>query len=105
MPVIRWCGRISYPGTPKKVFVNVITGHEEEYDKFVPLHRGGILADDMGLGKTLQMLALIATNPIAGTTLVVCPASVICECRRDVMCGAIPPPTPGKPHSMSAVPV
>ena len=78
-------------GTPIKVFVNVITMHEEEYDKPIQLHRGGILADDMGLGKTLQMLALIATNPIAGPTLVVCPASVICECRLSVAVAFLPP--------------
>jgi len=38
----------------------------------------GLLADEMGLGKTLQVLALLATRPVAGRpTLVVCPASVV----------------------------
>ncbi len=36
---------------------------------------GGILADDMGLGKTLQTLCLIHT--IGGSTLVVCPSSLV----------------------------
>lgn len=36
---------------------------------------GGILADDMGLGKTLQTLATIHT--IGGSTLVVCPSSLV----------------------------
>ncbi len=38
----------------------------------------GLLADEMGLGKTLQVLALLATRPVAGLPhLVVCPASVV----------------------------
>lgn len=38
----------------------------------------GILADDMGLGKTLQVIALLRSQPAeAGTTLVVCPSSLI----------------------------
>jgi len=36
---------------------------------------GGILADDMGLGKTLQALALIYS--VGGTSLVVCPSSLV----------------------------
>lgn len=41
---------------------------------------GGILADDMGLGKTLQVIAHILSRKEAGekgTTLVVCPASLV----------------------------
>ncbi|MFZ9746650.1 MAG: DEAD/DEAH box helicase [Opitutaceae bacterium] len=55
------------------------------------LHRhglGGILADEMGLGKTLQALAFLAAlhRPAAvpvGTTLVVCPASLLENWRRE----------------------
>ncbi len=55
------------------------------------LHRqglGGILADEMGLGKTLQALAFLAAahRPDAaaiGTTLVVCPASLLENWRRE----------------------
>lgn len=36
---------------------------------------GGVLADDMGLGKTLQVLSVIHT--IGGSTLVVCPSSLV----------------------------
>ena len=36
---------------------------------------GGVLADDMGLGKTLQILSVIHT--IGGSTLVVCPSSLV----------------------------
>jgi superfamily II DNA or RNA helicase len=51
------------------------------------LHRsglGGILADEMGLGKTLQALALLsAVNEGGGTSLVVCPASLVENWRRE----------------------
>jgi superfamily II DNA or RNA helicase len=51
------------------------------------LHRGGlggILADEMGLGKTLQALALLcAVRAGGGTSLVVCPASLIENWRRE----------------------
>ncbi len=51
------------------------------------LHRaelGGILADEMGLGKTLQSLALLsAVNTTGGTCLVVCPASLVENWRRE----------------------
>jgi len=47
---------------------------------------GGILADEMGLGKTVQALALLAalhaTEP-AGACLVVCPASLLENWRRE----------------------
>lgn len=41
---------------------------------------GGVLADDMGLGKTLQSIAVLAAAKTAGeegTSLIVCPASLI----------------------------
>ena len=41
---------------------------------------GGVLADDMGLGKTLQSIAVLAATKEAGeegTSLIVCPASLI----------------------------
>jgi superfamily II DNA or RNA helicase len=45
---------------------------------------GGILADEMGLGKTLQALALIcAVRSRAGSSLVVCPASLVENWRRE----------------------
>ncbi len=51
------------------------------------LHRsglGGILADEMGLGKTLQALALLsAIHTTGGTCLVVCPASLVENWRRE----------------------
>jgi superfamily II DNA or RNA helicase len=51
------------------------------------LHRsglGGILADEMGLGKTLQALALLcAVQSLGGTSLVVCPASLVENWRRE----------------------
>jgi superfamily II DNA or RNA helicase len=51
------------------------------------LHRsglGGILADEMGLGKTLQALALLcAVQAGGGASLVVCPASLVENWRRE----------------------
>ncbi len=51
------------------------------------LHRsglGGILADEMGLGKTLQALALLcAVQGGGGASLVVCPASLVENWRRE----------------------
>ena len=38
---------------------------------------GGILADDMGLGKTIQVIALLLSAAQEGTSLIVCPASLI----------------------------
>jgi superfamily II DNA or RNA helicase len=53
------------------------------------LHRaglGGILADEMGLGKTLQALALLcAVQSNGGTSLVVCPASLVENWRREAV--------------------
>ena len=48
---------------------------------------GGILADEMGLGKTLQALALICAEAAqsGGTTLVVCPASLVENWRREAI--------------------
>ncbi len=43
---------------------------------------GGILADEMGLGKTLQILAYLRTA--ATPSLVVCPASLLFNWRREV---------------------
>jgi superfamily II DNA or RNA helicase len=51
------------------------------------LHRsrlGGILADEMGLGKTLQALALLCSvQGGGGTSLVVCPATLVENWRRE----------------------
>mgnify|MGYP001319023006 CR=1 FL=1 len=53
------------------------------------LHRhqlGGVLADEMGLGKTLQALALLASlhgERATGPSLVVCPASLVENWRRE----------------------
>jgi SNF2 family DNA or RNA helicase len=46
---------------------------------------GGILADEMGLGKTLQALALLAAikDTTPGTSLVVCPATLVENWRRE----------------------
>lgn len=42
------------------------------------LASGGILADDMGLGKTLEMIALMASDPIGkGPTLIVSPLGIM----------------------------
>jgi superfamily II DNA or RNA helicase len=43
--------------------------------------QGALLADEMGLGKTVQALALIEALP--GTTLVVCPSSLVWNWKRE----------------------
>lgn len=45
----------------------------------------GILADDMGLGKTLQMLALLQCSRGKGTSLVICPKTLINNWYDEVM--------------------
>jgi non-specific serine/threonine protein kinase len=50
------------------------------------LHRcglGGVLADDMGLGKTVQLLALLARDAGAGTSLLICPMSLVGNWQRE----------------------
>ena len=42
---------------------------------------GGILADEMGLGKTVQALAFL--RPLCGTSLVVCPSSLLFNWSRE----------------------
>ncbi|HWA08812.1 MAG TPA: DEAD/DEAH box helicase [Opitutaceae bacterium] len=45
----------------------------------------GLLADEMGLGKTLQVIALLASRPIADRpSLIVCPASVVPVWREEI---------------------
>ena len=39
--------------------------------------RGGILADEMGLGKSVMALAMYVGNPLARTTLIVAPLSLV----------------------------
>jgi len=48
---------------------------------------GGLLADEMGLGKTIQALGLVSSvhSQQKGTTLVVCPASLVENWRREAM--------------------
>lgn len=51
---------------------------------------GGILADDMGLGKTLQVLSFLLSEKLSGKkgdelrTLVVCPASLVYNWRKEL---------------------
>ncbi len=45
----------------------------------------GLLADEMGLGKTLQVIALLASRPVADKpSLIVCPASVVPVWREEI---------------------
>jgi DNA repair protein RAD16 len=45
---------------------------------------GGILADSMGMGKTLQTIALIASQPVYGPTLVICPVVALYQWRDEI---------------------
>ena len=49
--------RLHHKANGRKVYVNIITGHEEREEP--PPVLGGILADMMGLGKTLSILSLV----------------------------------------------
>jgi SNF2 family DNA or RNA helicase len=45
---------------------------------------GACLADDMGLGKTAQLIAALLADPVEGSTLVVCPVSVLGNWEREL---------------------
>ena len=45
---------------------------------------GACLADDMGLGKTAQLIATLLADPVEGSTLVVCPVSVLGNWEREL---------------------
>lgn len=76
---------------PETVFAEMRPYQKEGFDFLCHLTRlkmGGVLADDMGLGKTLQTLAWLAwleerNRPKVGPVLVICPASVLHNWRRE----------------------
>jgi SNF2 family DNA or RNA helicase len=45
---------------------------------------GACLADDMGLGKTAQLIATLLADPVEGSTLVVCPVSILGNWEREL---------------------
>jgi len=80
------------PDTPLPASVNaVLRPYQQSGFHFLchlTRHKlGGILADDMGLGKTLQTLAWLTwlkeSQPTAKPALVICPASVLHNWRRE----------------------
>ena len=58
--------------------------HQVEGLAFLLARRGAILADDMGLGKTRQAIVAIQEAAPGGPYLVVCPASVKGNWRREI---------------------
>ncbi len=58
--------------------------HQVEGVAFLLARRGAILADDMGLGKTRQAIVALREAAPAGPYLVVCPASVKVNWRREI---------------------
>ena len=52
--------RLHLKANGRKVYTNIITGHEEREEP--PPVLGGILADMMGLGKTLSILSLVVST-------------------------------------------
>lgn len=59
--------------------------HQVEGLAFLLARRGAILADDMGLGKTRQAILGLAEGAGGGPYLVVCPASVKANWRREIL--------------------
>ena len=55
------------------------TSYFGELSHTAPPHnvRGGVLAQESGMGKTVEMLALIASNTVAGPTIVVLPTAML----------------------------
>lgn len=69
---------------PPQALKKVLRNYQEYGHKWIRVltdnNFGGILADDMGLGKTLQMISVLAAvkeNGQEGTSLIVCPASLV----------------------------
>lgn len=58
--------------------------HQREGVRFLAASRGAILADDMGLGKTRQAIIALAERRPEGELLVVCPASLKLNWRREI---------------------
>lgn len=74
------------PVVPNSFQAELRTYQQEGYDWLIRLAAWGVgacLADDMGLGKTIQALALILQRAELGPTLVVAPASVTRNWRRE----------------------
>ena len=47
--------------------------------------RGGILADEPGLGKTLTSIANIMVTASCGSTLIVCPGSLLSQWEKEIL--------------------
>lgn len=67
-------------------YIESVYGPQNDGREKTLFNVGGILADDMGLGKTVQILALLLQNQSKKktksknkTTIIVCPASLICQ--------------------------
>lgn len=58
--------------------------HQREGVRFLASSRGAILADDMGLGKTRQAIIAMGERRPEGNLLVVCPASLKLNWRREI---------------------
>jgi len=58
--------------------------HQREGVRFLASSRGAILADDMGLGKTRQAIIALGERRPEGNLLVVCPASLKLNWRREI---------------------
>ncbi len=59
--------------------------HQREGVRFLAASRGAILADEMGLGKTRQAIIALAERRPEGELLVVCPASLKLNWRREIL--------------------
>ncbi len=60
-----------------------LRGYQKAGVAYALAHQTTLIADEMGVGKTIQALALVNADPTIHTVLIICPASVKLNWRRE----------------------